>query len=59
VRIRTKDRGDAAACVRLVTEIHCTDGYPQPLPADPAAFVTPSTVINRLHDRAPRQSHRT
>jgi len=42
VRIRTKDSGDTAACVRLVTEIHCTDGYPQPLPADPAAFVTPS-----------------
>jgi len=27
VRIRTKDRGDTAPCVRLVTEIHCTDGY--------------------------------
>jgi len=42
VRIRTKDSGDTAACVRLVTDIHRTDGYPQPLPADPAAFVTPS-----------------
>jgi len=42
VRIRTKDSGDTAACVRLVTEIHRTDGYPQSLPADPAAFVTPS-----------------
>jgi len=42
VRIRTKDSGDTAACIRLVTEIHRTDGYPQPLPADPAAFVTPS-----------------
>ncbi len=42
VRIRPKDSGDTAACVRLVTDIHRTDGYPQPLPADPAAFVTPS-----------------
>lgn len=42
VRIRTKDSGDTAACVRLVTDIHRTDGYPQPLPADPAVFVTPS-----------------
>lgn len=42
VRIRTKDSGDTAACVRLLTDIHRTDGYPQPLPADPAAFVTPS-----------------
>jgi GNAT superfamily N-acetyltransferase len=41
VQIRSKRDSDAAACVRLVREVHDADSYPRYLPADPATFINP------------------
>jgi GNAT superfamily N-acetyltransferase len=41
VQIRSKRDSDAAACVRLLLEVHHADSYPRHLPDDPAAFISP------------------
>lgn len=41
VQIRPKLDSDAAACLRLLLEVHDADSYPRYLPGDPAAFINP------------------
>jgi GNAT superfamily N-acetyltransferase len=41
VQIRPKLDSDAAACVRLLLEVHSADSYPRHWPKDPAVFINP------------------
>jgi GNAT superfamily N-acetyltransferase len=44
VRIRPREAGDLDRCVRVLTAVHETSGYPANWPADPAGWLTPDGI---------------
>jgi hypothetical protein len=45
VQVRTRDAGDLAACVQVLTAVHHVDGYPMTRPADPVAWLSPPRTL--------------
>ncbi|WP_381791993.1 GNAT family N-acetyltransferase [Streptomyces niveus] len=41
ISVRRRDTSDLDACVRVLAEVHRSDGYPVNWPTDPAGWLTP------------------
>jgi hypothetical protein len=41
VGVRARSCADLAACVRMLADVHRTDGYPLNRPADPPSWLSP------------------